>query len=974
MTKAYKPKMNRTYLHILTIEKNPLALQYISSEGAGSSLLERWKKLLVQKLFRKAFGIYPGEGAHAVRFGRLAMLWAFGSSCLDTLSDALFLEKVGANALPTVYLSIALGMIGISSLVLYSLRISSPYRILTVAMGLGVVICISAALFVNGDPPTLFFYLLKIASRMFFAVMIAVSWTFTDQYHDLQDAKRVYSIYSAAYFFGTILAGLSINLFIEKIGFSGLLLISSLSIFAGFWEARRIAMKAKAVHDDSTEGIFSGNRDTFSSLIQLILRSRFAIILLLLSLFMQLLLTVTEFNYMESFGRVFNASSNPLGEGQIAEFLGKCRALISFCNIIIGFFLYGRFVRRTGLSNAILVTPLFFLAVYSGWVFSDGITLAVLGLVAVDGVLFTVEDNCFNLFSNAVPTKLKSKVRIINDSFFEPIGMLISALILFAVQQSSIWVGFSLSLVVLLLAFTIRSIYSKAILINLKDNALHFERKVKDWVTSLTRREQKEAKKDILSALRGSSEETQLLAVDALLELGEASILPDILQSAKRLNTLSKIQLIRLFDGSSFGNDSRVIEMIDQWSYENESPELSKWANFYLAKRGLHHPEKAEEELDNPDLFLRGAAILTLKKSLANQSLDYAALNRTIASKKLELMLKSEKIDEMSMALDILAEENGSEAAERALPFLSHESSLVKRAAARCIARLADKKLSRHAPRFIEELEASRDNLFRLSLLDALGKMADSTTLKEILLASIHFRPNERRKTEEIIIKMGLKIVPLLIVMTKDLALPERARILAGKILGRLALPQLQANLIDILDIEIERAYFYFYFGHTIQNQHPLHDLEMLQSALLSGYQSVIDFIIHLLGAAGSLEDPELLVRALHSKNAKIHSHAVESLEKTCDTRIFKLIAPLVDDLPLEEKMAACLSWQGDYPKLTLFELLAKLDESPSLFDKVVAIRLKVQLQMPNWRHQLREQMKQSDETFHQYAYELLES
>jgi HEAT repeat protein len=271
-------------------------------------------------------------------------------------------------------------------------------------------------------------------------------------------------------------------------------------------------------------------------------------------------------------------------------------------------------------------------------------------------------------------------------------------------------------------------------------------------------------------------------------------------------------------------------------------------------------------------------------------------------------------------------------------------------------------------------LEESRDNAFRLSLLDAIGKIADSTTLKEILLAAVHFRPNERRKTEEILVQMGLKIVPLLLTFTKDISLPERARILAGKILGRLALPQLQANLIDILDIEIERAYFYFYFGHTIQKQHPVYDLGMLQSALLTGYQSVIDFIIHLLGAAGSLEDPELLVRGLHSRNAKIHSHAVESLERTCSLRIFRLIAPLVDDLPLEEKMGACLRWQGGYPNLTLSELLGKLEQSPSLFDKIVAVRLKASLQMPNWRQQLREQMKQSDETFQQFAYELLET
>ena len=86
------------------------------------------------------------------------------------------------------------------------------------------------------------------------------------------------------------------------------------------------------------------------------------------------------------------------------------------------------------------------------------------------------------------------------------------------------------------------------------------------------------------------------------------------------------------------------------------------------------------------------------------------------------------------------------------------------------------------------------------------------------------------------------------------------------------------------------------------------------------------------------------------------------------------MIAPLVDDLPLEDKMAACLKWQGDYPKLSLSELLGKLEQSPSLFDKIVAIRLKAQLQTPNWRQELRALMKHSDENFHQYAYELLET
>ena len=920
----------------------------------------------MQGALRKVFGIYAGEGAQAVRFARFSLFWAFGSSCFDTLSDGLFLEKIGAASLPYVYLAIALGMIGVSSLVLYSLRITSPYRILTIAMSLGVVLCLASACLVSIAPPTLFWYAMKIASRMFFAVMIACSWTFTDQYHDLQDAKRVYALYSAAYFLGTILSGTAINLFLDTLKFSGLLFLAAISILLSLYEAKRIVQKTPAIHDDSMEGVFSGSRDSLSTVFRLVKTSHFAIGLLLLSLFLQLLLTVTEFNYMGSFGRAFPMATN---EGQITEFLGKCRALISTCNILISMFLYSRFVRRTGLHNVILITPLFFLGLYSGWVFYDGMFFAILGLIAVDGVLFTIEDNCFNLLSNAVPTKLKSKVRIINDSFFEPTGMLLSSLLLLGIHSASHWLGFVLALVVLCLAITIRASYSRAILMTLKDNALHFEKKIKDWLAQMTRREQKEAKKEIVNALRASSEETRLLAIEALLELGDPSAIPELLAESKRLGTVAKIQLLRLLDNSPFGHHALVIEAIHQWALASDSPELSKWIHFYFAKRGLHPLEDWEDHLQSSDLFLRSAAILTALKSP-----HATARGRALATKNLNLMLKSERIDETSMALEILAEDGTPAAVEQVLPFLSHDALLVKRSAARAMDRLADRSLGRHAPRLIEELGAARDNAFRLSLLSALGKIADSTVLKDLLLSAVHFRPNERRYTEGILVLMGLKIVPLLLAFTKDLALPERARILSGKILSRLALPQLQANLPDLLDIEIERAYFYFYFAHTIQKQHPLYDLEMLQNALLTGYQSVIDFIIHLLGAAGSLEDPELLVRSLHSRNAKIHSHAIESLEKTCDARLFRRIAPLVDDLPLEEKMAACLRWQGDFPKLTLSELLGKLDDSPSLFDKIVAVRLKAKLQIPNWRQELRELMKHSDATFHQYAYELLQT
>ena len=453
-------------------------------------------------ILQKVFGIYPGEGSKSLKFSRLAIFCALGITTLETLSDGYFLEKAGAQSLPIVFLITALSMICISTIVLYSLRFTSPYRILTIAISLGAILCIASALCICASPPSWFWFAFKIASRMLFTVLIAISWTFIDQYHDLQDAKRVYSLYSAAYFLGNIASGILINFALNILGVPFLLIIASASLLMAIVEARKIALKTNAVHDDSIDGIFSSDRSSFSSIVRLISRSPFTIYLLSLSLITQLLITVSEYSYMDSFGRIFQTMGTvENSEGYIAEFLGKCRACISACNILVGFFFYSRFVRRIGLNNAILITPLFFLGVYSQWVAYDSLLIAILGLIAVDGILFTIEDNCFNLLSNAVPAKLKSKVRIINDSFFEPIGMLISSLLLFALQSGSRWLGLALTLIALSITLLIRALYSKAILTNLKDNALHFERKLKDWLASMGRREQKDARKTIVKAL-----------------------------------------------------------------------------------------------------------------------------------------------------------------------------------------------------------------------------------------------------------------------------------------------------------------------------------------------------------------------------------------------------------------------------------------------------------------------------------------
>ncbi len=933
---------------------------------------------MMRRLVRRAFGIYIGEGRNTFRFGLLGITWAFAASTANTLSMSFLLEKCGIGFLPLVYLIIASGMIGVSSLLIYFLRKTSSHRIFLWTTGIASLVFFLTALVLAHHPEAWMWTFLFIFSYIVESALIACYWTFVDQYHDLQEAKRLYGIYSAAIFLGYVVSGLFINQLIGAFGIVPFFAITAISLFLCMGQIRKIVHKCSPVEDDALDEVFSSGNRGLITLLQNFCKSPYALILVGMSLVAQLLRTCTEINFMETFSKAFDPSHAsielPRGENLIAEFIGKLKAFIYFGNIIFAMFFYRNCVRRFQLPNMLLIPPIFFLFVFGDWLIYDALFVAVLGVIAVEFFLFSIEDNNFNLLVNAGPSKLKGVLRIINDSFFEPIGMLLSSSFLLIMQANSKWFGFGLASAFLVFSFFMKIIYSQSMLSHLKQNAIRFEKQIRDWLSVWNIKEKREVKKDLLKALQSEDEEEQLLSFRALLALQDPSFLEDLLFHADSLSVSGKISWIHLVDESSFSQDPKLIEKIDVWAETSSSELLIKTASLFLAKRGLLHPEKMIPYLDSQDLYERTAAIITLKKSLANQSAAKAGLHRTIASKERDLLLKSENLDEIAMGLEILSMENGKEAMEKALCFLNHDSLCIKRAAAKCVEKLADKTQSLSASMILEALQSCNDSSFRILCLEALGKIKDSTTVSDIILSTTYFRPNERRVVESIITGMGLKTVPILLSIIKNVSLHNRCRILAAKILGSIALPQLQANLMDIINAEIERAYFYFLYGHTIPKQYPLYDLSLLQNTLLSGYQSVIDFIVYLLGIASSIEACDFLVHALHGKNAKARANAIETLEKNSDFKIFREIAPLLDDVPWESKIESFSELKSKYPKLSLSQLLDRLENSFSLFDRTVSAHLKAQMQIPNWKQSLREQIKTSDERFHHFAYELLDT
>ncbi|MBA3958621.1 MAG: hypothetical protein H0X51_09565 [Parachlamydiaceae bacterium] len=927
--------------------------------------------------FRKLFNIYAGEEKAAILFAVLGFLWALGVTSGQKFADALFLIHIGAESLPIAYTFSACVMMLMAAFLIQAFNRISVQRIFITVLLTGALFYsfayLSMVAHANTEPVWLWFAL-KIFGSVFFAIVVTCFWTFIDQYFHLQDAKRLYSLFSSSIFLGIATTGLIMR--------SGWIAIEQLTLFiivllicASAW-ILYILPRLTPVYDESNiESSSNSDQSSFRVMFLSILRSRFTLFLMAGNFLTYVLLVITEYSYMSAFDQHFDHGVHLLSGGeetaQLTLFLGKCITAVSIFNLIFGMFVYSRLVRQFGISNLVLYTPILLVFIFSGWLIDTSLFFPVMGFFVVEGMLYIVDDNNFTLLLNAVPSRMKYKIRLMIESFFEPTGMLISSMLIFFVPINSKLLGLILATVALIVAFTVRKHYLKAIFINLSENAIHLEHTSKSWFSSLNKKDKRSTEKRLLSILEHKDEQAQLFAIEALTDFDDRILLHHLLNRSDTLSTQSKIALLNAISKGHFENDSQLIDRLHQWLLQVPDPQLKSAIHFFLAKQGLLHPDKILQDLDSPDVLLRASAIMALKRSWAHLSPQAATANRNVAAQYLQVLLDSPDEEDVCMGVTILGFDALPQDVDILIPFLKSPSIKIARSAAASIALIADKNSIRYAPTLISQLEES-DSEIRQSCLRALGKIDDSSLVKPVIISSLHFRPNERRLTEIVLAQMGLRTVPILMAIIKDTGIHDRCRLLAARTLGRISLPQLRAHLYSIVNQEIAEAYFYFYHAHTIQEQHPDVNLTMLQNALMNNFHSIIDFIIQVLAIAGESENSELLSRSLRSPNPKVRSHVVETLERTCENRIFRALYPLVADLPHAEKLHAFE--RAGHKALSLPALLDYLSDSPSQGDRIIAAALKYQLDLPNWRESLRQQMKTHEEVFHHFAYELLET
>lgn len=927
----------------------------------------------------RLFNLYSGEEKNAFLFAILAFCWSIGSNLGYKYSDALLLINVGAQALPYIYVFSACGMIVPAVLLLYSINKVGPHKIFIACLVFSILFYIVIYLFMSfqiGTHEGWLWYLLRIVSFQIDMILMTAYWTFIDQYHNLQDAKRLYVLFSLTVFCGQALTGfiMQAGLFEFKSIIFMILSCMALTIVIILFITKRVHV----AHDENMqekEKPMNGVR--ILTTLRAILKSPFTVLMMANSFIIFLMWVTAEFSYLSYFDQHFDAPSHPFGQGvknaAITVFLGKLLATVSVTNLIIGLFLYSRLIRRFGVASLLFLTPGMMMISMGGWLIHPALIFPVLAYFIVEGFLEVIDDCNFNLLLNAVPKNLKYRIRIFIESLLEPLAMLTSGVMLAFPLTNPVLLCLFLSLIAVGIAMIIRKNYHSAIYQNLASNAIHFHRTIKEWFSKMSPSHQNFEKEILLTILSTNKDEpNQIFALEGLFAFEDSKLIHQLVLISEQLSAEYKIEFLKMLGNHLALVDSTTNTLLAQWLTVETDENVVAAVEYYLARQGLLRPKNINEDLLSNNLTRRSAAIITLKNAWEKIPAGALLENRKIADKNIESLLRSNNIEEIVAALNILAEEASHHHYSLLLSFLDHPSDRVKRSAMVSFAKIANHQCRQYAKILIYHLKRSNDHLFRKWTLIALSKLDDPTLIRDIIVSSSHFRQSECRVIETIVRKIGVRAVPILLMILKDISIPDRCRTLAGRILGNLALSHLHSNIHSIINIEIERAYFYYYYANSIERQYPNEDLKILTDALQTGFHSVIDFIIQILSTAGEVEDCELVSRLFRSQDLKLRSQVVETLEKTCDRKIFKRLRPLLENIPAGEILQDYLGRKKQV--LTLNELLVHLSQSSSQVDRIVSITLMKKLNLPHWKDYLVKLLSSHEEIFRHYASELLET
>jgi len=840
---------------------------------------------------QKMFKLFPGEGRKVLLFTLLGALLQAGIAVGVSTADALFLNHIGAAQLPRIYALLPLFMLLVTPAFAWiSTRFGVARFFLLVLCTLslaGIVFATILLRFPDWQHASTVFYAYKVHSLMFWMLTYPLFWNFIDGYFDILDAKRIYPLFSGGLSLGAIAGSSAIALMANALPVRGLILLWPLISLMAIPLLLFIGRHYRRIEESEEEesgGLLQQTRFVFSTMFH----SRYVSLLFLILFTTLFLSTLVEYQYLKIFEGAF------ADEQQLARFLALLFGAVNLFNVVFNLFLFNRLVQWLGVPNTALAQPIAMLLVFSFFLLNQGMSAAVLGFFAYQGIQMAIDNNNWNFIFNAMPSGVKAQIRTVIEGMCEPLGTALAGLTLLAMgtprMERLSGFGLSVSILLLVLVLVMRAEYVRAMITNLKQSWLDFTRSAHQVLARLEKSEIARLKNIVETGpIRDC-----LTAANLLRANHKQAALESLLLCLQSPAAQSDPRVIGVFRDILAEADHEGIRRIWRW-IEQRGHQLSPSIMEELSAFGLMaqlHMSDAQGS--------RGEPMKTAAAVSSWHSWDPAQNLAALHSIKEDLSASGERLRGAISAMGKMGKENY---VHYLAPFLADPDANIRTAALAAIRNLVSHESTRMVPALIATMESHP--LQRRICLEALTRIADPECIVPLMNLANHLNAYERRLVSQLIDGIGLRCVPTLVTLLQDSRHHYQARALAARTLGRMAFPQFEALLPSLVQSEFHQAYSCLHLAWCLE-QSPRAEAPGVQ-VLIRFYRDmklvVLEFILECLTIGGRLPEFELISSSLRSANAKIRADAIETLEQTCERPVFQWLLPLVDSRSSEAKI-----------------------------------------------------------------------
>ncbi|MCX5716594.1 MAG: HEAT repeat domain-containing protein [Candidatus Omnitrophica bacterium] len=484
--------------------------------------------------------------------GKVFLIWAM-SALLATgyvigwaAVNAMLVKRLGVDYLPYIYIGISLlGVAGSSIYLMFADTVRRDKLLILFSAVTGVVLLMSrffvSARHEGGTTFSLslimFFVLVLFAQGVGNSMLGTQVWTIANDVFRPSQGKRLYPIIGTAGIVGGILGGLFIQTLVSKIGTANLIVVWSAAILLiiplTMIFRKRYGGELSGMKGPSGGGMTKneGRIKNLKECYEFFISSPLMKILVAVAALFWIVGSFQDFQYT----RIMNATFTT--EETLSKFYGYYAIGFNIVAIFIQAFLTGRILGRIGVGRGLSVLPL---TVLAGFATSRGDNNRPAVPVARNSrpspgasLMFTMW-----LALNAVPGRLRARVRGVIDGVVNPIGGILGGIVILILRNTVhtkagspfdiiTIIGLVLSGLWLFLTLGGQKKYVRAIVDNLKDKD---RQTFMDAVESLDERGSPMVIQKLLVIVQTEDKAARLAALRTLTRLGHLPALRVITQ------------------------------------------------------------------------------------------------------------------------------------------------------------------------------------------------------------------------------------------------------------------------------------------------------------------------------------------------------------------------------------------------------------------------------------------------------------